>query len=56
MIKITHKFGAGFFSHCTARLIAIKRFINTKKKLPEIVDSSALFPNYKNQKKKRCYV
>ena len=45
MIKITHNFG--FFSCCSVKLSNIVNFINVKKKIPNIVDSSEQFKLYK---------
>ena len=49
MIKITHN--AGFFSCCSVKLFEIIKFINSKKRLPDNVDSSEQFRLYK---KERC--
>jgi hypothetical protein len=46
MLKITHN--AGFFSCCSVKLDRIVNFINSNKKLPDIVDSSEQFEWYKN--------
>ena len=46
MIKITHN--AGFFSCCSVKLNQITDYINSNKKLPDIVDSSHQFAWYKN--------
>lgn len=45
MLKVTHN--AGFFSCCTIRLENILSYFNSNKCLPEIVDSSEQFDNYK---------
>ena len=45
-VKITHN--AGFFSCCSVLLNQIVDYINNKKKLPDIVDSSETFKLYKN--------
>jgi hypothetical protein len=45
MLKIDHN--AGFFSCCTIRLEKILEYFNENKKLPEKVDSSAQFRDYK---------
>ena len=50
MIKITHN--AGFFSCCSVKLTEIVEFINSNKRLPDIVDSSEQFIVYKNDKDK----
>jgi hypothetical protein len=50
MIKITHN--AGFFSCCSVKLTKIVEFINSNKRLPDIVDSSEQFRVYKNDKNK----
>lgn len=50
MIKITHN--AGFFSCCSVKLAQIVEFINSNKKLPDSVDSSAQFQWYKNNNNK----
>ena len=49
MIKITHAKNAGFFSCCSVKLTKIIEFINSKKILPENVDSSELFMLYKKE-------
>lgn len=48
MLKITHN--SGFFSCCSVKLTKIIDFINLNKKLPDVVDSSEQFKNYKNNK------
>ena len=50
MIKTTHN--AGFFSCCSVKLHTIVKFINSNKRLPDIVDSSKQFKLYKNDKNK----
>ncbi|MAV65082.1 MAG: hypothetical protein CMG00_07835 [Candidatus Marinimicrobia bacterium] len=45
MIKVTHN--SGFFSCCSVKLYQIIEFINSNKTLPDDVDSSASFNNYK---------
>lgn len=50
MLKITHN--AGFFSCCSVKLTTIVDFINSNKRLPDIVDSSKQFELYKNDKNK----
>ena len=50
MLKTTHN--AGFFSCCSVKLSETIDFINSNKKLPEIVDSSEQFRMYKNDKDK----
>jgi hypothetical protein len=50
MIKTCHN--AGFFSCCTVKLVNIIDFINSNKKLPDIVDSSELFKMYKKDEDK----
>jgi len=49
-IKMIHN--AGFFSCCSVKLSGIVDFINSKKKLPDSVDSSNQFIWYKNDKEK----
>lgn len=49
MIKIIHCKDAGFFSCCSVKLTRIIEFINSKKILPENVDSSELFILYKKE-------
>ena len=49
MIKIIHSKDAGFFSCCSVKLTRIIEFINSKKILPENVDSSELFILYKKE-------
>ena len=51
MIKIKHL--AGFFSCCSVKLQKIVEFINSNKRLPDIVDSSQLFTKYKNNENKK---
>lgn len=48
MLKTTHN--AGFFSCCSVKLSETIDFINSNKKLPEIVDSSEQFRMYKKDK------
>lgn len=50
MLKTTHN--AGFFSCCSVKLYDIANFLNSNKKLPDIVDSSQQFEWYKNDKNK----
>jgi hypothetical protein len=46
MLKVTHN--AGFFSCCTIKLIEIIKYFNENKKLPDVVDSSEQFRDYKD--------
>jgi len=48
MLKVTHN--SGFFSCCSVRLQEIIDFLNNNRQLPEIVDSSVQFHQYKNNK------
>ena len=48
MIKATHN--AGFFSCCSVKLSQIVKFINSNKKIPDIVDSSQQYLLYKSDK------
>ena len=50
MLKITHS--CGFFSRCAVKLTIIVEYINSNKRLPDIVDSSEQFGQYKNDKNK----
>jgi hypothetical protein len=49
ILKIRHNSTAGFFSNCSIRLSEIVKFSNEKEKLPQIIDSSAQFRNYKER-------
>lgn len=48
MLRITHN--AGFFSCCSVKLSKIVEFINSRKKLPDAIDSSRQFNWYKPNK------
>jgi len=48
-LKITHN--AGFFSCCSVRLHDIIKFFNEHERLPDAVDSSSQFAQYKNNAK-----
>lgn len=50
MLRITHN--SGFFSCCSVKLYRIVRFINSRKRLPNVVDSSQQFKWYKNDENK----
>jgi hypothetical protein len=43
----SHNKTAGFFSNCSVRLAKIIDFFNSENKLPEHIDSSKQFRNYK---------
>ena len=47
ILKIKHNKTAGFFSNCSVRLAKIIDFFNSENKLPEHIDSSKQFRNYK---------
>lgn len=47
ILKTTHNTTAGFFSNCSMRLDQIKKFFKEKNELPQAIDSSAQFRNYK---------
>lgn len=46
MLSVTHN--AGFFSCCSIRLQRLIEYINQNKKIPEILDTSKQFAEYKN--------
>lgn len=46
-LKTTHNKTAGFFSNCSIRLNQIVNSFNENKELPQSVDSSEQFRNYK---------
>lgn len=47
ILKISHHKTAGFFSNCTVRLNAIIKYVNINNVLPNFIDSSLQFRNYK---------
>ena len=47
VLNISHN--AGFFSCCSVKLTKIVEFINSDKRLPDIVDSSQQFSWYKDK-------
>ena len=51
MLKINHN--SGFFSCCSVKLREIVDFINSNKRIPDIVDSSEQFKWYKNNINKK---
>jgi hypothetical protein len=47
ILKTTHGKTSGFFSNCSVRLNQIKQFFNENEMLPQNIDSSQQFRNYK---------
>lgn len=47
ILKTKHNRTAGFFSNCSVRLFSILNFFKEKNKIPDCIDSSEQFINYK---------